>query len=120
MADSEERNEISTLIEKVYLMGFGAAEMTRDKLTGLAGDLEKRGRGSDSDVKEVTDKVSAKAAEQGKVLGDAISKEVARASKTAGMATSADVDALKSELTEIKQMLARMQPAEAGGGDSDA
>jgi polyhydroxyalkanoate synthesis regulator phasin len=118
MADSEERNDIGSLVEKVYLMGFGAAEMTRDKIVELAGDLEKRGRNSDSDVKEVTDKVSAKAAEQGKALGDAISKEVERASKTAGMATRADVDALKAELTEIKQMLARMQPADAG--DTDA
>lgn len=115
MAENEDRNDVSSLIEKIYLMGFGAAEMTRDKLLEFAEDLEKRGRGSDSDIKEVTDKVSAKAVEQGKALGDAISKEVERASRTAGMATRADVDALKTELTEIKQMLARMQPGGVSG-----
>lgn len=109
-AHSEEKNDLVSLVEKIWMMGFGAAELTKDKLLEFAGELEKRGRMSDSDAKTLVDKVSTKASEQGKALGDAIGREVEKATRATGSATRADVDALREELTEIKKMLARIQP----------
>ncbi|MDZ4063455.1 MAG: hypothetical protein U1E22_02200 [Coriobacteriia bacterium] len=107
---AEEKNDLVSLVEKIWMMGFGAAELTKEKLLEFAGELEKRGRMSDSDAKNLVDRVTTKASEQGKALGDAISREVEKATRVTGGATRADVDSLREELTEIKKMIARIQP----------
>jgi polyhydroxyalkanoate synthesis regulator phasin len=89
-------------------MGIGVLEMGREKSSELADELIERGKMSKSDAKQVAEKIGDIAEKQQEVMRSTVSKETDRAMKTAGMASKADVDELRSEMAEIKDMLRKM------------
>lgn len=123
MADETKSNEpfdLSQLIEKSFLMGIGVLEMGREKSSELAEELIERGKMSKSDAKEVAEKIGDIAEKQQEVMRSAVSKETDRAMKTAGMATKADVDELRSEMAEIKAMLRKLAGEEVATEEAAA
>lgn len=123
MADETKSNEpfdLSQLIEKSFLMGIGVLEMGREKSSELADELIERGKMSKSDAKEVAEKIGDIAEKQQEVMRSTVSKETDRAMKTAGMATKADVDELRSEMAEIKDMIRKMAGEEVAAEEAAA
>lgn len=123
MAEETKSNEpfdLSGLIEKSFLMGIGVLEMGREKSSELADELVERGRMSKSDAKEVAEKMSELAEKQQQAMRSTVSKETDRAMKTAGMATKKDVEELRSEISEIKDLLKKLAGEEVGAEEAPA
>jgi polyhydroxyalkanoate synthesis regulator phasin len=107
MADEKKNEQFDPagLMEKAFLMGIGALDITREKAEGFAADLVERGKMSQSDAKKVADKVSEMAETQQKAVRTTVEKETARVMKTTGVVTKTEVDDLKAQIAELKAML---------------
>lgn len=104
--------DLVSLIEKAFLMGLGAAAVTRDKVNELADDLVERGRISQTDAKKMSDWITDRASEQQHAVTETVSRETERAMKTVGVATSKDIEDLRAQILELKTMIAEGR----GGG----
>lgn len=112
MTDEKKRDlpvDIASFMENAFLMGIGALEITREKTTELADDLMERGRMSNSDAKEVADKIAEVGRKQQEVMRSTVASETDRAMKNAGVATKAEIDLLREEIAELKAMIAGLQ-----------
>ena len=105
--------DLAGLMESAFLMGLGALEVTRERTGDLTEDLIERGRMSKSEAKQVADRIGEAAEKQQDVVRSAVSREIDRAMKAAGVATHEDLAKLQSEISEIKAMIAKL----AGGAD---
>jgi polyhydroxyalkanoate synthesis regulator phasin len=120
MADDKKKNDLPVdfagIIEDAFLMGIGVAEVTKDKVTELANEMIERGKMSESDAKKVADKINEVAADQQEAIRKTVTRETDKAIKESGVASKEDVDDLKSQVAELKDMIAKMQ----GGGAAPA
>jgi len=109
MAD-EKKTEVPrdpvSLMESAFLLGIGILEMSKEKTQDLANDLTERGRMSQSDAKKVADRIGEIAGEQQETLRKTVSTETSKALKTSGLATKDEVADLKTQIAELKDMLA--------------
>jgi len=96
----------SSVVEKAFLLGIGVLEMTKEKAQEFANDLIEKGKVSQSDAKKVADKFSELADEQQKTLRKTVATETDKVLKTTGVATKAEMDELKAQIAELKEMLA--------------
>lgn len=121
MADekSGSRFDPTDLVEKAFLLGLGALELTREKAGDFAEELIEKGRMSQSEAKRVVDKMAEVADEQQKMIRRTISDEVANAVHATGGVTKKDFDDLKAELDRVETLL-KEQEAEMGGAESMA
>ena len=94
------------LVEKAFLLGIGVLEMTKEKTQEFAGELIEKGKLSQGDAKKVADKFTEMADEQQKTLRTTVAKETDKVLKTSGVATKAEMDELKAQIAELKEMLA--------------
>lgn len=109
MAEQSKRDtpfDMAGLMENAFLMGIGVLELTREKTNELADELIERGKMSKSDAKEVADKLGEVAERQQDFVRSTVAKETDRAVKTAGLATREDVEELRAQILELKEMLA--------------
>jgi len=95
----------SSLVEKAFLLGIGVLEMTKEKTQEFAGDLIEKGKLSQGDAKKVADKFTELADEQQKTLRKTVATETDKVLKTSGVATKAEMDELKAQIAELKEML---------------
>jgi len=94
------------LVESAFLLGIGALEMTKEKTQGLTTELIDKGKMSQSDAKKVTDTLGNIAEEQQETIRKTVAKETDKVLKTSGVATKDEVADLRSEIAELKAMLA--------------
>jgi polyhydroxyalkanoate synthesis regulator phasin len=80
-------------------------EMTKEKTQEFAGELIEKGRLSQSDAKKVADKFSELADEQQRTLRKTVASETDKVLKTSGVATKTEMDELKAQIAELKEML---------------
>lgn len=106
------------LVESAFLLGIGVLEMTREKTQGLANELIERGKLSQSDAKKVVSRIGDIAEEQQAHMRKTVAQETDRLIRSGGMATKTEVEALHTEIAELKAMIASLMP-EAGGTDDD-
>jgi len=95
----------TSLVEKAFLLGIGVLEMTKEKTQEFAGDLIEKGKLSQGDAKKVADKFTELADEQQKTLRKTVATETDKVLKTSGVATKAEMDELKAQIAELKEML---------------
>jgi polyhydroxyalkanoate synthesis regulator phasin len=107
-----------SLMEGAFLLGIGILEMSKEKSQDLANELMERGKMSQSDAKKVADRIGEIAGEQQETLRKTVSTETSKALKTSGLATKDEVADLKSQIAELKEMLAAS--AAKGGAKGDA
>ncbi|MEI7815070.1 MAG: hypothetical protein WCJ13_09795 [Coriobacteriia bacterium] len=106
----------SSIVEKAFLLGIGVLEMTKEKTQDFAGELIEKGKLSQSDAKKVADKFTELADEQQKTLRKTVATETDKVLKTTGVATKAEMDDLKAQIAELKEMLtAAHKPADSPG-----
>jgi len=95
----------SSIVEKAFLLGIGVLEMTKEKTQDFAGELIEKGKLSKGDAKKVADKFTELADEQQKTLRKTVATETDKVLKTTGVATKAEMDDLKAQIAELKEML---------------
>lgn len=93
------------VVEKAFLLGIGVMEMTKEKAQDFANELIEKGKVSQSDAKKVADKFAELADEQQKTLRTTVATETDKVLKTTGVATKAEMDELKAQIAELKEML---------------
>ena len=120
MADEKKKSDLPVdfagIMEDAFLMGIGVAEVTKDKVTELANEMIERGKMSESDAKKVADKINEVAADQQEAIRKTVTRETGKAIKESNVASKDDVDDLKAQVAELKDMIAKMQ----GGGAAPA
>ena len=95
----------SSIVEKAFLLGIGVLEMTKEKTQDFANELIEKGKVSQGDAKKVADKFTEIADEQQKTLRKTVAAETDKVLKTSGVATKAEMDDLKAQIAELKEML---------------
>jgi polyhydroxyalkanoate synthesis regulator phasin len=103
--------DVAGLMEDAFLMGIGVLEMTREKLSGLSGELIERGKMSQSDAKKVADRISEVAGKQQSTLRGMVADETRKALEAAGVPTSDEIASLRREIAELKTMMAGSKPS---------
>jgi polyhydroxyalkanoate synthesis regulator phasin len=93
------------MVEKAFLLGIGVLEMTKEKTQDFANELIEKGKLSQGDAKKVADKFTELADEQQKTLRKTVANETDKVLKTSGVATKAEMDDLKAQIAELKEML---------------
>ncbi len=111
---ADERTDVAGLVERAFLMGLGVMEMTRDRVSTLSKDLEERGKMSESEAKKVADRISEMASEQQESVRKTVDKESDRFLNATGVATKEDLEALRTEIAELKALI-----ASRGMGDAE-
>jgi polyhydroxyalkanoate synthesis regulator phasin len=99
-------SELAELMEKVFMMGVGAASLTKEKFDALADELVERGKVSRGEAKEVADWMSTQAKQQAKAVETTFSRTTDSAVSEAGVATKKDIEALQEQVLELKAMIA--------------
>lgn len=105
--------DVAGAIENAFLMGIGVLEMTREKSAEIVDDLIERGKMSKSEAKKVADRIGDLADEQQESMRSAVARETDRAIRSAGMATKADVDDLRTQIAELKALILESSIASA-------
>jgi polyhydroxyalkanoate synthesis regulator phasin len=95
----------ANIVEKAFLLGIGVLEMTKEKTQEFAGELIEKGKLSQGDAKKVADKFTELADEQQKTLRKTVATETDKVLKSSGVATKAEMDDLKAQIAELKEML---------------
>lgn len=104
------------LVEKAFLMGVGAAMLAKEKVEELADELVARGKLTREDSESFVARVADRADEAGKSVQTTVARETERAVAGMGLASAKDVEEIRSELTEIKALIASLRPL---GSDAD-
>jgi polyhydroxyalkanoate synthesis regulator phasin len=111
---TDEKTEIG-LIEKAFLMGVGAASLAKEKTEELAEELVSRGKITREESDTFVSRLLGKAEEAGKTAKSTVERETGKAVAGAGLASAKDVEDIRSELTEIKSLIASLR-AQGGAG----
>lgn len=110
----------TSVVEKAFLLGIGVLEMTREKTQEFAGELIEKGKLSQGDAKKVADKFTELADEQQKTLRKTVATETDKVLKSSGVATKAEMDDLKAQVAELKEMLSAAHKPAASSRKSAA
>jgi len=105
--------EDTGLIEKAFLIGIGAAMLAKEKTEELAEELIRRGTLSRDQSESFVNRLATQAEEAGKAAQNAVARETGRIVAGAGLASAKDVEEIRSELTEIKALIASLRPVGA-------
>jgi len=108
----------TTLIEKAFLMGVGAAVFAKDKAEDLAEELVRRGRMTQEDSESFVGRIAHEADEMTSSAKKTIEAETTKAVEGMGLASKADIERLEAELSELKELIASLRPIEGGSSDS--
>lgn len=115
MADEKKRSDMpfdpAGLVENAFLMGIGVLEVTKEKTQELASELIDKGKMSQGDAKKVADKLSEIAEEQQATMRKTVAEETDKVLKSSGVATKDEMDDLKKQIAELKEMIARQSGA---------
>jgi polyhydroxyalkanoate synthesis regulator phasin len=98
------------LIERAFLMGIGAAMLAKDRVQELADDLVERGKMTRDEAGTFVNRMYAEADDARTSMQQTVATEVERMMRGMGVATSRDLDQIREELTEIKEMIVAQRP----------
>lgn len=115
--DRKEMPDLAGLVESAFMMGIGVMEVTREKMTAMSDELIERGRMSQSDAKKMADRMSEVAGHQQDALRKTVEDAVRQAMGAAQVPTRDEVEGLRSDIAELRAMLAEMRtPGSPGEG----
>lgn len=97
-----EKATLSDMLEKVFLMGVGAANMTREAVQDIVDELVKRGQMSREQGQQLIDKAAERAVEEGGNIRGKASEAYQDALGAAGVATQEHVDELEHRISVLE------------------
>lgn len=92
-------------IKKVAFTGMGVAAMTREKIEELAGELIAKGKLTEQEGEKFVQEMLTRAEESKTALKSQTEKIVMATLSKASLAKESDLEALRSELAELRQEL---------------
>jgi len=102
----DERHEgLMDLVEQAFLLGLGAASMTKEKVDRTVDELIARGRLSREEGCRVARQMEKRGREEREALKGSLLDEMGRMLSSAAFATKGDVRRLEAEIAELRGRL---------------
>jgi polyhydroxyalkanoate synthesis regulator phasin len=99
------------LMKKSMLIGIGVLSLTKDKVEEVAGELIDKGNMSQKEGEKFVDDVLKRSEETRSVLEEQIKAVVKSTMAKMDIAGKSDIEALRSEISELKERLAQAEPS---------
>ncbi len=93
------------LVKKTLLTGVGLASLTREKVEDVAKAFVEKGKMTEQEGRELVDELLLRSEESREDLKKQIEERVQSALQKMNLARQSEVDALKEELTEMREKL---------------
>lgn len=107
----ERREGIFDVFEQVFLLGLGAASLTKEKADQAVDDLIARGRLSREEGRRLAHDIAERGAKEKETVRSMMAEEARRALDSIEVATKDDVRRLEAEIAEMRARLG-MTPVE--------
>lgn len=97
-----EKTSMSEMLEKVFLLGVGAASLTKEKVQDLVDELVKRGQLSREQGEKLIDEASQRAREETASVRESVSDAYQDALRAMGVATREHVEELERRISVLE------------------
>lgn len=105
----ERREGLLDIVEQVFLLGLGAASLTKEKVEKTVDGLIERGRIDREEGRRLAEELTERGAEEKRAMSRALRDEVHKALEAGEIATKSDVRRLEAEIAEIRGHLGMPQ-----------
>ena len=95
------------LIRKSFLLGLGAASLTKAKAEKIVKELAKKGSVGTKEGRQLVNSVLAEANKERKRIQALVQKEANRIAKKTGIASKAQIKRLKGKINELEKRLSK-------------
>jgi len=114
--DSVEREPAASgvrgLMEHVFLLGVGAAALTKDRLQSVVDDFVARGRLSDEDGRTMVEKLAERSREEARTVMSRLDRSLRGTYKDLGLGTKGDLEDIDFRLRQIEHRLQLLESRE--------
>ena len=108
---------IRELIERVFLVGVGAATLTKDRIQSIADEFVRRGQLSGEEGKDLVEKLVARSREEAHTAMQRADSSMQGTYRSLGLATKRELEDVEFR---IRQLEHRMQLLESGADGAKA
>jgi len=109
---------VRDLIERVFLLGVGAAALTKDRVQELVEDLVRRGQLSGDEGREVADRLFARSREEAKAAAKKADSSLQGAYREIGLVTRREVEDIEFRLRQLEHRVQLLEAAEDAASES--
>ena len=108
---------VRDLIERVFLVGVGAATLTKDRIQSIADEFVRRGQLSGEEGKDLVEKLVARSREEAHIAMQRADSSMQGTYRSLGLATKRELEDVEFR---IRQLEHRMQLLECGADGAKA
>jgi polyhydroxyalkanoate synthesis regulator phasin len=109
---------VRDLIERVFLLGVGAAALTKDRVQELVEDLVRRGQLSGDEGREVADRLIARSREEAKAAAKKADSSLQGAYREMGLVTRREIEDIEFRLRQLEHRVQLLEAAEDAPSES--
>lgn len=103
---------VRDLIERVFLLGVGAAALTKDRVQELVEELVRRGQLSGEEGREVADRLVARSREEARAAAKRADSSLQGAYREIGLVTRREVEDIEFRLRQLEHRVQLLEAAE--------
>lgn len=113
---------VRDLIERVFLLGVGAAALTKDRVQELVEELVRRGQLSGEEGRDVADKLLARSREEARAAAKRADSSLQGAYREIGLVTRREIEDIEFRLRQLEHRVQLLEAADdaAGGAAAEA
>jgi polyhydroxyalkanoate synthesis regulator phasin len=97
-----EKKSVSEMLERVFLIGIGAASLTRDKVSELVDELVQRGQLTREQGEKILDQTAEKAIDEAAAMKGNVSEAFQDALRAMGIANNGQIDELERRISVLE------------------
>ena len=111
---------IRDLVERAFLLGVGAAALTKDRVQDLVEELVKRGQLSGEEGREVADRLVARSREEARAAAKRADSSLQGAYREIGLVTRREFEDIEFRLRQLEHRVQLLEAAEDAASGSAA
>jgi polyhydroxyalkanoate synthesis regulator phasin len=103
---------VRDLVERAFLLGVGAAALTKDRVQDLVEELVRRGQLSGEEGREVADKLVARSREEARAAAKKADLSLQGAYREIGLVTRREFEDIEFRLRQLEHRVQLLEAAE--------
>jgi polyhydroxyalkanoate synthesis regulator phasin len=111
-AASAAGQSVRELVERVFLLGVGAAALTKDRVQDLVEELVRRGQLSGDEGREVADRLVARSREEARAAAKKADSSLQGAYREIGLVTRREFEDIEFRLRQLEHRVQLLEAAE--------
>jgi len=111
---------VRDLVERAFLLGVGAAALTKDRVQDLVEELVKRGQLSGEEGREVADRLVARSREEARAAAKRADSSLQGAYREIGLVTRREFEDIEFRLRQLEHRVQLLEAAEDATSGSAA